>query len=401
MERRVRVLTLASLFPGVARPTHGVFVKERLKDFVAATGAEVRVVAPVPFFPRWLKSDRYREFAATPRRETYDGFQVEHPRYVMIPRAGVPLQGMLYEIGCRATVRRLYRDFEFELIDAHYAYPDGFAAALLRHRLGVPMVLTVRGTDVNYMPQRRRLGELVRFALRSADAVVAVSRALADCAIAAGAEPAKVVVLRNGVDAARFAPLDMAECRRNLGLPDAPGRKVIASVGFLVERKGHALLLQALAGFPAAERPFLVIAGDGPERGALEALARDLHVETDVKLLGNVQHDALRCVYSAADLSALVSSREGWPNVLLESMACGTPVVATDVQGAAEAIGGAPVGRIVPERTPAAIGAAIRAALAAGFDRAAVRLHAEGMSWRETSLGIADLFARVLAERRR
>ncbi|MFH0946715.1 MAG: glycosyltransferase [Planctomycetota bacterium] len=209
-----------------------------------------------------------------------------------------------------------------------------------------------------------------------------------------GADRERVVVLRNGVDATRFRPLDRSRCREELGLDLT--RKVIVSVGFLVGRKGHDLTLRALAGLEEGTRPQLVIAGDGPEEGALRQLARELGIADQVRFLGGVEHDALAAVYSAADVSVLASSREGWPNVLLESMACGTPVVATAVHGSVEAIPDERVGLLVRERTVAALSNAIRAALLLEFDREHVRRYAEGMGWEQTADGLHRVFHEVL-----
>lgn len=391
----MRILTLSSLFPGSAQPRHGVFVRERLADYRARFGAEIRVVAPVPFWPSFLPSQRYAAFAKAPRREEFGGFVIEHPRYLMIPKVGVRAQGVLYEYGVRSTVRRLHRESRFDVLDAHYAYPDGFAAALLKRRMKVPLVLTVRGTDVNLLPKVPGLATQIRFALESADRVVAVAQALADLAIAAGAAPEKTVVLRNGVDGAKFRPLDPAQCRADLGIPQ--GRRVLVTVGFLVARKGHALLLDALAAIPAPERPYLVVAGDGPESSALSERVVRLGLGDDVRFLGSVDHADLSRVYSAGDLSVLASDREGWPNVVLESMACGTPVVATAVHGVPEILRDPSVGRLVDPRDSATLARVLREALSVSFDRAAVRRFAEAHDWSATSEGLHRVFTEVSA----
>jgi glycosyltransferase involved in cell wall biosynthesis len=390
----MKLLTLTSLFPGSAAPRHGVFVRERMADYRTRYGAEIEVVAPVPYYPRWLPGRRYAHFARTPREEEWGGFRVRHPRYLMIPKIGVPLQGLLYHSGVKDTVRRRLHEFRFDLIDAHYAYPDGFAAALLKQRLRVPLALTVRGTDVNLMPGYRSLRGQVRFALQSADAVIAVSKALAELAVQAGADPGRVVTLRNGVDPELFRPLDQDRCRRELELE--PGRRVLASVGFLIPRKAQDVILRALSGFPEPERPMLLLAGDGPEEGRLRRLAGELGLSDQVRFLGGVEHGALAAIYSAADLSVLVSSREGWPNVLLESMACGTPVIASAVHGSVEVVANERVGLLLRERTPEALRAAIRAGFAQGFDRREVRSHAEGMGWERTSAGLHEVFSRLV-----
>ena len=389
----MKLLTLSSLFPGSAAPRHGVFVRERMADFRARYGAEIKVVAPVPYFPRWLPGERYAHFARAPQQEEWGGFNICHPRYLMIPKVGVPLQGLLYHAGVKNLVRRHLHDFRFDLIDAHYAYPDGFAAALLKRRLRVPMALTVRGTDVNLLPGCRTLGGQIRFALQSADAVIAVSEALARLAVQAGADPNRVVTLRNGVDPQRFRPLDRDQCRRELGL--ALDRRVLVAVGFLVPRKAHDLTLRALAGLPEAERPDLMIVGDGPEDGRLRRLAAELGLENRVRFLGGVEHERLPEIYSAADLSVLASSREGWPNVLLESMACGTPVIASAVHGSVEVVASQRVGLLLDERTPEALRDAIQSGLERGFDRQEVRRYAEGLGWEQTSAGLHEVFSRI------
>jgi glycosyltransferase involved in cell wall biosynthesis len=382
-----------------------LFVKERLRDYRARTGAEIRVVAPVPWVPwmPWMPRALapmlpagYAAFARTPREETFEGFPIVHPRYAMLPKVGVWWQGRAYWRAARGAVARLRGAFPFELIDAHYAYPDGYAAALLKRELRVPLVLTVRGTDVNLLPRLAATRAKVRAALQAADAVVAVSRALADLAVAAGADAAKVTVLRNGVDPARFAPRDRMQSRARFGL--AQHARVIASVGLLIPRKGHDLVLEAVARLPAAERPAVLIAGAGPEEARLRAQARALGLDRNgaVRFLGGVPHDDLPAVYSAADLLVLASSREGWPNVLLEAMACGTPVLATAVHGSPEVVSDAAVGRLVQERTVPALSGALAQALATPFDRAAVRRHAEGMTWEATSAGLDRVFRGVL-----
>lgn len=391
----MRILTLTSLFPGSAQPRHGTFVRERMADYRARHGAHIDVVAPVPYWPGFLPSSRYGVFARTPRREEFGSFSIEHPRYLMIPRIGVRMQGVLYEHGVRSTVRRLHRENRYDVLDAHYSYPDGFAAALLKRRLRLPMVLTVRGTDVNLLPKEPGLSEQVRFALENADRVIAVASALRELAIEAGAAPERTIVLRNGVDGSKFTPLDPTSCRDELGVPQ--DRRVAVSVGFLIPRKGHALLLDALSRIADSDRPYLLIAGDGPEEPALREQVARLGLERDVRFLGPVEHGDLPRVFSAADLSILASDREGWPNVLLESMACGTPVVATAVHGVPEVVRDESVGRLVRERTPDALAAAITEASRTRFDRAAVRRYAEAHDWSETSAGLHRVFSEVAA----
>ena len=267
------------------------------------------------------------------------------------------------------------------------------AAVRLARALGKPVVITARGTDLNLFPQTyplvRRL--IVRAAHR-ADALITVCAALEDVLVDLGLPKGKVTVLRNGVDLELFRPLPREPLRAALGLVGP----TLLSVGYLIERKGHHLVIEAMASLPGHR---LLVVGEGPERAALEALALRLGVADRVRFLGSVPHDRLAEIYAAADLLVLASSREGWANVLLEAMACGTPVVATALWGTPEVVDRPAAGRLMAERSAAAIVAAVEAHVADPPERAATRLHAERFSWDATTAGQLALFRRVLAAR--
>jgi teichuronic acid biosynthesis glycosyltransferase TuaC len=360
-ERPLRVLTLTSLYPSAARPRHGIFVETRLAH-VAATGAiDSRVVAPVPWFPLdapWC--GRYGELARTPREDRRGGIPVRYPRYFMLPAVGMGFQPDAMAAGALRAVRALAAEgFECDVVDAHYFYPDGVAAAAVARRLGKPYVITARGSDINL------LGELAgprRRMLRAADgaaAMVAVSDSLRARMIALGMPGARIVVLRNGVDARLFAPVDRAAARDAFALPaDA---KVLACVANLVPEKGVDLFVEAVGRMP---RVHGLIVGEGPQRAQLVARATALGVGARMRFVPNMPQP-----------------REGWPNVLLESMACGTPVVATRVGGVPEMITHPDAGRMVDARTADAIVAAAHALLSAPPSREAVRAHALAFDW--------------------
>jgi glycosyltransferase involved in cell wall biosynthesis len=206
-----------------------------------------------------------------------------------------------------------------------------------------------------------------------------------------GADPARVLTLRNGVDTAAFHPVDRTEARAALGLT----RPTLISVGLLIPRKRHHLTIAALAELPGFE---LLILGEGPERPRLEAEIARLGLADRVRLLGARPHAALPGYYAAADAMVLASAREGWANVLLESMACGTPVVASDIPGNPEVVRAPAAGLIVGENTPAGIAAGIRKLFAAPPSRAATRAYAEAFGWDATSAGQLALFRGLLGD---
>lgn len=389
----LRVLTFSSLFPSEARPRHGIFVESRLQHLRRDCGVDARVVAPVPWFPfRGEAFGSYGRFAATPRRAVRaTGLQVSYPRYLMLPKVGVALQPDSMARAALADVRALIDGgWQPELIDAHYLYPDGVAAALLAQRLGLPFVMTARGTDVNVIAQQPGPGQRIRDAAARAAAVIAVSQPLKDKLVALGVDRTKIHVLRNGVDTDLFRLEDRAAARAALELPaDAP---IAASVGNLVPEKGQALAIEALRALPDLR---LVIVGDGPLRRELAARAEQAGVAARVEFRGVMPQAALSRLYAASDVLLLTSQREGWPNVVLEAMACGTPVVAFDVGAVREMITSELTGRIVAERDAAALAAAVASVLSSPAPRQSIRDHAAQYDWASISRGQWALFLRA------
>ena len=389
----MKILTVTSLYPNEVQPNHGIFVENRLRRIVGGA-IEARVVAPVPWFPFTAGAfGRYARFARVPREETRCGIRVLHPRFPSIPKVGMSVAPLLMYAALERFVRGggLGR-YDFDLIDAHYFYPDGVAAALLGRRYGKPVVVTARGSDINLIAQYAIPRRQIIWAARKAAAVIAVSEALKERMVDLGIDPDRIFVLRNGVDLDAFQPKGTRSLRS-----EAEGAPILLSVGNLVAGKGHDLAIRALTLLDGAE---LQIVGEGPLRASLEALAQSLSVGQRVRFLGRVPHERLTEVYGAADALILASAREGWPNVLLEAMACGTPVVATKVGGIPEIVKSSPAGVLVEERSPEAIASAVEGLLAAPPPRAATRAYAEQFGWQETIDAQRQLYHRLVVGRR-
>jgi glycosyltransferase involved in cell wall biosynthesis len=386
----VKVLTFTTLYPNAARPQFGVFVENRLRHLVASGEIAARVLAPVPFFP--FKSERfgpYGAFARAPRRERRFDIEIDHPRYFALPKVGMDVAPFLLYVAARRALGRLLRaGHSFDLIDAHYFYPDGVAAVMLGRTFGLPVTVTARGSDINLIAEHAVPRSLIRRAARQADGVIAVSGALAAKLADLGVERARVTVLRNGVDPELFRPVETFGA-------EAP-RPLAVSVGNLVPLKGHDLVIAALAEVPDLT---LWIVGGGPERGRLEALAQRLGVAPRVRFLGVVPHERMPGVYSVADVLVLASQREGWPNVLLEAMACGTRVVTTKVSDVADLVNTPAAGAWVAERSAASLAEAIRKVLGSPIPRDRTREHALGFTWEETTRGQVRLFREIVCHR--
>lgn len=385
---KLRLLTYSSLFPNAEAPHHGVFVAERLRHLLADYPViEGRVVAPVPWFPfRSRRFGHYGAAARIPAAESQGAIPVSHPRYPVLPKIGTSVAPALMAARMTPYLARLRDQWPFALIDAHYLYPDGIAAVIAARSLGVPVVVTARGNDLSLLPRWAVPRRWLRWCLRHTDALITVCQALADAAVALTPEVAsRTHVLRNGVDLSKFSPRDRAAVRQEYGLEGF----VLLSVGHHIERKGHHFVIEALTELRDAT---LVLAGDGEMRTQLESLARQLGVIDRVRFLGRVSQDSLADLYTGADALVLASSREGWANVLLESLACGTPVVATRVWGTPEAICEPVAGVLIDDRSAAGVATGVRQLRADYPDRGAVRAYAEQFSWAETSRGQYDIF---------
>ncbi|MGC2518204.1 MAG: glycosyltransferase family 4 protein [Burkholderiales bacterium] len=386
----MKILTFSTLYPHAARPSHGIFVETRLRHLLASGKVESKVVAPVPWFPsRNARFGEYAVHASAPREEQRHGIQVLHPRYPLLPKIGMALTPFLLARAVRPVIGRILRGYAFDLIDAHYFYPDGVAAILLGRHFGKPVVITARGTDVNLIPRYRLPRAMIRWAARHAAGIITVARALKDDLVRVGVPAERIEVLRNGVDLQLFRPIEREAGRRKLEV----SRTTLLSVGHLIPRKAHDLVIQALRWLPEMD---LIVIGDGPERGTLGALARKSGVGDRVRFAGALAQEELRNYYGAADALVLASSREGWANVLLESMACGTPVVASRIGGTPEVVSAPEAGVLMAERTPEAVAEAVQRLFARYPDRGATRRYAEKFSWEETTRGQLQLFERVV-----
>ncbi|HYC78952.1 MAG TPA: glycosyltransferase [Planctomycetota bacterium] len=391
----LKLVTFGHLYPDATRPTFGVFVETRLRRLLAEGGVASRVVSPAPWFPGCGLLGLMDRWPTPPARETRFGVEIERPRWLTIPRVGMRLQPSLMAAAARPTLRRLRAEgYAFDLIDAQYFYPDGVAAMRLAREFGVPFTVTARGTDLNLVPNDPWAKARIVEAAHASAANICVAKALKDVLDGFGVPPDKTVVLRNGVDLELFRPLDPATERARLGFR----RPTLLSVGHLVERKGHHVLIEALPRLPDFDA---AIVGSGVEEARLRALAARLGVADRVRFAGRVVQNDLAAWYSAAAALVLASDREGWANVLLEAMACGTPCVATAIWGTPEVVAAPEAGKLFRERTPAALAAAVRDLFAAPPDRAATRRYAEGFSWDATAKGLKALFADVVAGRAR
>jgi len=391
------IVVLSTLFPSSVSPFSGLFIRERM--FRVAKTLPLEVVSPVPWFPLQSLLRRLRPGfrPMPPRTEQQDGITVHFPRFLSLPGLLRRLDGLSIAVCCFPLMRRLTAGTGVQIIDSHFAYPDGYAAMTLGRWLKVPTTTTLRGSEVR-LSSDPVFARRIRAAVDGCDQVFSVCDALRHTVLAIGADGAGIQVVPNGVDIEKFRPIDQATARQKLGLE--PDDLVLVSVGGLVEGKGFHRVIEVLPAlrerFPALN--FLIV-GKGWPWDDWEARLRSQVIELGladcVKFLGPVAPEQLHVPLSAADLFVLATRSEGWANVLLEAMACGLPVVTTRVGGNPEVVQREDLGVLVEFGDAAELESALAEALARRWDRAAILQYALDNQWDTRVAELVGTFRRL------
>lgn len=387
-DQPIRALVLSSVYPNATKPRHGLFVEERIRHLSEL--ARVRVVAPIAWHQGLV--------GGPPRREERRGISVHHPIFWYLPSVCKGWDGALMACSLRRTLGRLQREEPIDLIDAHFVWPEGFAALRLGQDLGVPVCVTLRGT-LEWLAQDPAREKKMAQVVREADQLIAVSQPLAQRAIDLGADPSRVTVVTNGVDLERFDLAHRDDARMALGLK--VGAQWIVSVGHLSPRKGFQDLIGVLSQLQAThpEAHLCIVGGGGAEGDnteQLKAQAKQAGVEDRVRFLGPRSPDEVALALAAADVFALASRYEGCPNVLLEALASGRPVVASNVGEIPRLVteaGGVVYGR--PEDQLALL-QALRRVLSAEWSPQSVRASVAERTWQRTANEVLEIWSRAL-----
>ncbi len=374
--RRLRVLISSGIFPNRVLGNRGIY---NLKAATAlARYCDVEVVAPVPYLPSFLRARGYEWYAEVPRRDRIAGFDVEYPRYFVTPKVGRSLHGFLLYASVRRHYRALLSRFAPDVILGYFAYPYGFANVLHGKAAGVPVVTFCRGSDIHSIARKPAQARLIAWALRRSAKVFAVSESLKADVVALGVDRAHVVVIPNGIELERFARVSRDVARARLGFSDQ--RKLVVCVSRLSHEKGVDVLLDAVAHIKTSDAR-VVIVGDGPEESALKSRAQRAGIVDRVLFAGARPHDDVPIWIAAADVAVLSSRKEGYPNAVVEYLACGRPVVATRVGGVPEILTSPAVGTMVEPENPPALAAALDDALARSWDEEALARAGRSRDW--------------------
>jgi teichuronic acid biosynthesis glycosyltransferase TuaC len=358
------VVTLSRLYPSSAYPGWGPFVRDEVVEL--AERNTMAVVSPLLWHSRWL-SEEGRRVAAVPHITVEHGIQVVRPRLPGIPVGGRIIEPWLWAVRLRPLLSRVFHEISGDLVHAHFALPDGFAAAYYTSRERVPLVLTIWGSDVLVLGRQHVSRGLLKDTFERAQAIIAVSDELAERALQLGAAADRIHLIPGGVPYLPREPRETA--RTSLGI--VSGSTCVLWVGRLVPVKQPLHVLQAFARLAASAsvETSLVMIGDGPLRKKVSDFVRDSELQASVRLLGHRDRKEVWRWQCAADVLVNSSRSEGTPLSVLEALGAGTPVAGYPIPGVRaviEAVGG---GSLAVNRTPHALAAAIDAALANARDR--------------------------------
>jgi glycosyltransferase involved in cell wall biosynthesis len=381
--RHPALVVLSTLFPSAPEPVAGIFIKERM--FRVAKHLPVTVVAPQPWFPlmSWVRRWRPHYRPQRPLFEVMDGIEVHRPRFFALPGLFRRFDGFSIALATHGLLRRLRAEGRADALDVHFGYPDGYAGHLLARWLKLPYMVTLRGKEDRLRsspPLRMRMAR----ALRDANKVVAVSSALREVAVELGARDEDAILIGNGIDLDKFHPLPRAKARARLRIPE--DARVLVSVGGLVERKGFHRVIECLPELLKAHPTLmlLIVGAAGPEGDyspQLRQMIDGLGLQSQVRFLGGLPPHELKVPLSAADVFVLATRYEGWANVFLEAMACGLPVVSTQVGGNAQVVCRPELGTLVPFGDQLALTEAIDQSLRLPWDRDAILRYAAENTW--------------------
>lgn len=380
----MKILTYTTLYPNCVQSRHGIFIETRLKHLIACENIQLTVVAPVPWFP--FSGDKfgvYGKYKKIPAQEKRINSDIYHPRYPVIPKIGMNIAAELLFMFTVNYVKKLIEKIGgIDLIDAHYFYPDGVAAVKIGQALGIPVVISARGSDINLIPNYLIPRKKIVWAANHANSLIAVSKSLKNRMIEIGINENKITVIGNGVDTKIFYP-------RN----STPKKKLkLLTVGNLVESKGHHLVIDALLKLPDFE---LTIIGEGHKDAFLRERVLDKKLEKRVSFVGNLSQNELADYYSSATILVLASRMEGWPNVLLESMACGTPVVVTNVGAVPNIVNSPSAGVVISSCTADSLVIGVNQLLTSYPSQTETIAHANQFSWEMTTNSLETLFMKV------
>lgn len=382
----MKLLVITNLFPNNLEPVRGVYNMQLVTEL--ARLCDLRVIAPLPWSPYYW---------SVPEAEVIDGIEVSHPRYFMTPKIGRVMYGFYFFLSLYGKVKRDRNNFKFDVILASWAFPDGVGSYFIAKCLRIPIVIQVLGSDINIYTKTILRRKLIAYVLKRCSKVLSVSQELKNRIAQIGVPVDKVRVVNNGVNQSLFSPMDRTLARNSLKLPQET--RIILYVGNLVPVKGIDGLVSAYGAVASeATNSLLIIIGDGFLKKSVLKKVKDLNLEGRVILCGKRPHNEIPAWMNASDLLCLPSLNEGSPNVILEAMACGVPIVATRVGGIPEMVRSYKNVKLTDPKDIKQLSEAILKFLSNGCDQQASLDKPSNRSWKDAANDVLSELYRLTKE---
>ncbi len=392
----MNVLLITNLYPNPLEPNRGIFTSQLAEKLAGIS--DLRVLSPLPWFPNWSILSGFKEwykFAQVPEKATIKNIEVGYPKYVVIPKLFGFLQSFSLYLSLVFKIARMNREKKIDVINAQWMYPDGVAAAYAGKTLGIPVVVSALGCDINlyatnaYPMRRRQIMNTLDYAQQS----IAISAAQKEVmAHDLGAQQSRLSVILNGVNQDVFKIRDRGECVKQLSLNAA--ERYILYVGRLSDEKGIIPLLKAIGilykeSLPADVK--LLVVGNGELWDECNVLVNSLGIREKVIFKKERPYAEIPTWMGAATLHCLPSYREGCPNVVLEALASGRPVIATRVGSVPEVLN-ATNGIMAEPGDEKSIAAALRKGLETQWNAQTIRDSVKDFTWSKMADRYMDVF---------
>ena len=398
----MKVLVISHMYPSTFDETAGIFIHQQVKE-LQRQGCEIKIISPVPWTPFPIKhlSKKWKRYSQVPAKMIWDGIEVHYPRYLSFPKAlFFASSGNRMYSGIRELVNELGKDFRFDVIHAHVALPDGFAAMMVNRRYNRPLVVTIHGQDLQTtLHKNASCKKALAKVFEHADKIVTVSTKLKEIAKTEISFPEKIAVISNGVD-----PEELV-ARENALTASYADYKVILSVCHLIRSKGLDINLKAVSKL-VKKYPNLkyVVVGAGPEISSLRQLTHDLNLDRHVEFIGQQSHDKVMEYMEIADVFSLPSWNEAFGVVYIEAMMHGKPIVACQGEGIGDVIENNITGLLVKPKDVESLIEAIDSLLenphkAQEIGERAKKLVLENYTWEKNAQSYIEIYKELLRKR--
>jgi len=388
----MKIIVLTNLYPNKAEPNRGIFIKHQVTALSKI--CDVKVIAPVSFYSGLLKNKKHPDFPGV-SFDKIDGVEVLYPKYFYTPKIFRALYGFFMFFSVLPLCKKLSKTYSPDIYISYWLYPDGFATTLLGKFFKKPFITNALGCDLNHYTTYYFRRKMIGYATKNADLNLILGKQMRPKLKCLGVPDEKILDVFNGVRKDKFFPVDKNEARKKLKLDfNSP---IIIFIGRFSEEKGVKNLIAALGKLSNTDVKLILI-GEGHLRGDLEKQVDALGLKNRVRFTGLIKQDELPLWINASDLLCLPSLREGWPNVIMESLACGTPVVASNVGAIPEIISCDKYGYLAEPNKQEELAKQLDMALNKKWNKESVSKNPLIKTWDELAQMLFNLFSKIVSE---